>query len=171
MQTIILTVTIASILALSFFMAFAIKLYLSKIPDDRKWANDWLHRMGFIARILVAAVPVITGIYYNLPFHTIFWQFLLVFLISWAGWDLCINFINGWKWHYSGSTISNTSSRIDKLLNRYDEFIKAFLLLIITFYPGIIDTIQNRLLDLIISIVLIAATFYGIWRMGRKKAR
>lgn len=173
MQTLIIIAVSITLILMAFFMAWAINLYQAVSFRDRKRANDMLHKFGWLSRVAAAIIPVVSGLYMKLTVDVILYQFLILTFIAWAPWDLIINWINGNKWHYSGSIDSGTSSRIDKLLNKVDEWIKAaMLLLIILWYPVGVDTlIQERGWSLLIAIGIFGVFGYGAYRFYHKKSR
>lgn len=169
--TIILIFTAALMIALGVMMGWAIRLYLVELPFNKEIANTQLHFWGWLVRVTLFAFSIILLIILKQPWHFIIWSALLFLFMSWAPWDIFINLINKRHWTYSGSISSNTSSRIDKLLNNFDEYLKgALLLLVIAWYPlNFPETIEKRGLSLAITVVVAAISFYGVIRFSKNK--
>ena len=170
MTTLIIISTAVLMVGLGFMMGWAINLHLSKLPLNKKEANRQLHNWGWFVRIGLFAFSILLLVILKLPWHLIMWSALLFLFMSWAPWDIIINLLNGQHWAYSGSANSNTSSRLDKFLNKFDEYLKtALLLLVILWYPlNIPDTIAQRGLQLGITILICAISFYGVLRFRKR---
>lgn len=173
MTTLIIILSVIIGFLIAFYNAFVYKLYFTRLPAD----NKIVHRLGFFLRLFWIIAFIAIGWLSKISWNNIAFITLLNISLSWTLFDLVYNKIHNHKWYYSGTTGSGTSSFIDKLLNKVDEYIKGGVLVFtILWYPFYIyeilkDTILNRGFDLLIAVLIFIAWGYLAYRLYVKKER
>lgn len=171
MATLIIISSIVFALIVSFYNAYFFKLYFTRDQSD----NTIVHRLGGSLRLFWMLAIFAFCWFSKVSWHDMAFYILLNLNLAWTLFDLIYNKVHNHPWYYSGTFSSNTSSVIDKLFNKFDEYIKAGILVFtILWYPFYIyeiieDTIMNRGLELLIAAIIVFTFGYIAYRFHNKK--
>lgn len=169
MEVTILISSAIILFLIALWNAYFFELYFHKEPD----INKTVHNIGGLLRTSFIGFIIALGIIFNQSWHIIVFNTLFATNFAWTVFDIVYNWRLMHPWYYSGSIGSGTSSFWDKILNKFDEYLKsALLLLTILWYPlNLPETIEQRGISLLITVVLAILALYMVIRFHNKKQK
>lgn len=173
MNYLIISSSVIFAIIVSFYNAFFYKLYFTRDKSD----NKVVHLLGGSLRAFWMLAIIAFCWFSGLSLGKIAFYVLINITLAWTCFDLIYNLIHNHKWYYSGTLGSGTSSSIDKILNKIDEYIKAGIIVLTSlWYPFNIDEmiaemIANRWVEVLISITVFGLFGYIAIRFYNKKEK